>query len=359
MAVPVGLPDHALLTRAREGDSEAFEALYRRHRGAAIRAAHGYSARTQVAEDAVQESFLRILRSTQAGGGPQTEFRAYLATTVRHVIAGWARSERTIASDDLETLAGADTRDSTAPESRLQWHLLTKAFSSLPTRWQEALWLGEVEGVETSELAERWNMSANSAAALSYRAREGLRVAWLDAHVNEGLVPDGCRPYVSDLARYTAGKLTERREQQVREHLDECAYCRGVLVEVGAAALDLKVVLVPVGAVGGLEARRWCRRRPPREGWARGQDHRDSARPARHRRQHDGRGRRDGDRRGREPAGPTGPGGRRRAHGPSRGRHRPHRRRIRRSDRGAERRIRATSPPTAPRIPATLPAPPP
>lgn len=211
-----------------------------------MRAAHGYSSRTQLAEDAVQESFLRILRSTQAGGGPQTEFRAYLATTVRHVIAGWTRADRTIASDELEILAGEDYRPSTAPESRLQWHLLTKAFSSLPTRWQEALWLGEVEGVETSELATRWNMTPNSAAALAYRAREGLRVAWLDAHVNEGLVPDGCRPYVSDLGRYTTGKLTERRSQQVRDHLDDCSYCRAVLLEVGTAALDLKVLLIPV-----------------------------------------------------------------------------------------------------------------
>ncbi|WP_420113829.1 hypothetical protein [Pseudactinotalea sp.] len=40
MAVPVGMPDHALLTRARDGDGEAFEALYRRHHRAATRAAH-------------------------------------------------------------------------------------------------------------------------------------------------------------------------------------------------------------------------------------------------------------------------------------------------------------------------------
>lgn len=246
MAVPVGMPDHALLTRARDGDGEAFEALYRRHHRAATRAAHSYSSRSQLAEDAVQEAFLRILRATQEGGGPQTEFRAYLATTVRHVIAGWTRGERTIASDDLELLAGEDTRDSTTPESRLRWHLLTKAFKSLPTRWQEALWLGEVEGVEPAELAERWNMTPNSAAALTYRAREGLRTAWLDAHVNEGVVPDECRPYVSDLGRYAQDKLTARRTEQVREHLDECDYCPALLLEVGSAALELRVLLLPV-----------------------------------------------------------------------------------------------------------------
>src|SRR5690606_14164455 len=102
-----------------------FEALYKRHHSAATRAAHSYSSRTQLAEDAVQEAFLRILRATQSGGGPQTEFRAYLATTVRHVIAGWVRGERTIATDELEALAGEDTRPSAAPESTLRWHLLT------------------------------------------------------------------------------------------------------------------------------------------------------------------------------------------------------------------------------------------
>lgn len=252
MAVPVGMPDHALLTRARDGDGEAFEALYRRHHRAATRAAHSYSSRSQLAEDAVQEAFMRILHATKEGGGPITEFRAYLATTVRHVIAGWTRGERTIATDELETLAGEDLRDTSKPESRLRWHLLTKAFKSLPTRWQEALWLGEVEGISPAELAERWNMSANSAAALSYRAREGLRTAWLDAHVNEGLVPEDCRPYVSDLSRYTQGKLTDRRETQVRGHLDDCEYCRAVLFEVDAAASELRVLLLPVVLWGGL-----------------------------------------------------------------------------------------------------------
>ncbi|WP_162458442.1 sigma-70 family RNA polymerase sigma factor [Pseudactinotalea terrae] len=246
------MPDHALLTRARDGDGEAFEALYRRHHRAATRAAHSYSSRSQLAEDAVQEAFMRILHATKEGGGPITEFRAYLATTVRHVIAGWTRGERTIATDELETLAGEDLRDTSKPESRLRWHLLTKAFKSLPTRWQEALWLGEVEGISPAELAERWNMSANSAAALSYRAREGLRTAWLDAHVNEGLVPEDCRPYVSDLSRYTQGKLTDRRETQVRGHLDDCEYCRAVLLEVDAAASELRVLLLPVVLWGGL-----------------------------------------------------------------------------------------------------------
>ncbi|GAB2621990.1 hypothetical protein GCM10027067_37490 [Pseudactinotalea suaedae] len=252
MAVPVGMPDHALLTRARDGDGEAFEALYRRHHRAATRAAHSYSSRTQLAEDAVQEAFMRILQATQDGGGPKTEFRAYLATTVRHVIAGWTRGEQTILTDKLEELAGEDTRDSHRPESRLRWHLLTKAFKSLPTRWQEALWLGEVEGVAPAELADRWNMSANSAAALSYRAREGLRTAWLDAHVNEGLVPDECRPFVTDLSRYTQGKLTDRREAQVRSHLEDCDYCRGVLFEVDTAASELRVLLIPVAVWAGL-----------------------------------------------------------------------------------------------------------
>lgn len=249
--MPVGTPDHALLTRARDGDGEAFEALYRRHHRAATRAAHSYSSRGQLAEDAVQEAFLRILNTTRRGGGPENEFRAYLATTVRHVIAGWTRNDQTIASDDLEALAGEDVRDSSAPESRLRWHLLTKAFRSLPTRWQEALWLGEVEGVSVTELAERWNMAPNSASALAYRAREGLRTAWLEAHINEGLVPDGCRPFVTDLGRFAQDKLSERRSVQVREHLDECSYCRAVLLEVGQAASELRVLLLPVVLWGG------------------------------------------------------------------------------------------------------------
>src|SRR6202165_4401297 len=52
----------AVLTRARQGDSEAFRALVERHSRSAFRLAFRMTGNEQDAEDVVQESFLRAYR---------------------------------------------------------------------------------------------------------------------------------------------------------------------------------------------------------------------------------------------------------------------------------------------------------
>ena len=59
------------------------------------------------------------------------------------------------------------------------------AFASLPERWQLVLWHTEVEGQKPAEVGELLGMSANSVSALAYRAREGLRQAFLNSHIAE------------------------------------------------------------------------------------------------------------------------------------------------------------------------------
>lgn len=248
MAIPTGVPDDALLTRARDGDTEAFEVLYHRHHRTARRAAHRYSPRNPLAEDAVQEAFLRILRATQQGAGPRREFAGYVATTVRHVLAGWARADRSVASDDDEDLVD---EQAPGPESRLRWHLLVRSFRSLPTRWQEALWLGEVEGLGVAELAERWDMTPSAASALTYRARDGLRTAWLEAHLATDRFPPSCRPYAVDLARWNRERLGPARSTEVAAHVAGCEDCRGVVAELDGVRRGFGVVLLPVAVWGG------------------------------------------------------------------------------------------------------------
>ena len=52
------------------------------------------------------------------------------------------------------------------------------------------LWHTEVEGQKPADIAPLLGMSANSVSALAYRAREGLRQAFLTQHVGE-LAPAG------------------------------------------------------------------------------------------------------------------------------------------------------------------------
>ncbi|WP_249125248.1 zf-HC2 domain-containing protein [Saccharopolyspora erythraea] len=82
-------------------------------------------------------------------------------------------------------------------------------------------------------------------AALAYRARQGLRMAYLQVHV-AGNPPDGCRPTVDRLGGWTRGSLSGRETDQVREHLDNCERCRGLADELADVNRSLRVFLAPL-----------------------------------------------------------------------------------------------------------------
>src|SRR3981189_1820662 len=75
----------AVLTRARQGDSEAFRALVEQHSRSAFRLAFRMTGNEQDAEDVVQESFLRAYR--HLGG---FEGRADFGTWLYRIVANTA-----------------------------------------------------------------------------------------------------------------------------------------------------------------------------------------------------------------------------------------------------------------------------
>src|SRR6188768_2101966 len=72
----------AVLDRARQGDSEAFQALVERHSRSVFRLAYRMTGNEQDAEDVVQESFLRAFR--QLG---RFESRANFGTWLYRIVA--------------------------------------------------------------------------------------------------------------------------------------------------------------------------------------------------------------------------------------------------------------------------------
>jgi DNA-directed RNA polymerase specialized sigma24 family protein len=76
--------------------------------------------------------------------------------------------------------------------------MIARAFRSLPERWQAVLWHTDIEASGPAEIAWLLGLSANSVAALAYRAREGLRQAYLQMHLSE-VVRQECRPIAGKL----------------------------------------------------------------------------------------------------------------------------------------------------------------
>src|SRR6266545_2474659 len=88
---PGGQSDAALISRVRAGDATAYEPLCERHVAAASALARRLVDGEGAAEDAVAETFIKILGALRRGGGPQAGFRTYLLVALRRTVHDRAR----------------------------------------------------------------------------------------------------------------------------------------------------------------------------------------------------------------------------------------------------------------------------
>ncbi|MFV0129107.1 sigma-70 family RNA polymerase sigma factor [Streptomyces sp. HMX112] len=263
---PVELPpsDSELVRQMRDGDDSAYGELFRRHSPAVRRYARTCCRDADTADDLTAEVFARTLQAVRGGAGPDQAVRAYLLTTVRRVAAAWAGTagrERLV--EDFAVFADQAARSSGVSEEdtvdlpaeiramhEAERSLAMRAFRSLPERWQAVLWHTTVEDESPSEVAPLFGLTPNATAVLAGRAREGLKQAYLQAHVNRALTSGGeCARYADRLGAYARGGLRTRAERGLRKHLAECVQCRlaaGELQQVNAGI----PALLPVAVIG-------------------------------------------------------------------------------------------------------------
>ncbi|MFC9130257.1 sigma-70 family RNA polymerase sigma factor [Streptomyces sp. NPDC057099] len=263
---PRDLPpaDTELIDRMRSGDDTAYEELYRRHAQAVRRYARTCCHDAYTADDLTAEVFARMLQAVRGGSGPQHAVRAYLLTSVRRVAASWTRSaRREQLVDDFAVFAaqsarGPDGSDGDTLElgadvramHQAERSMAMQAFRSLPERWQAVLWHTEVEDESPSEVATLFGLDANGTRVLASRAREGLKQAYLQAHVSATLSGDEeCARYADQLGTYARGRLRTRAERGLRKHLDECAKCRLAASQIAEVAGGIPAA-VPVAVLG-------------------------------------------------------------------------------------------------------------
>lgn len=244
--------DETLVANARSGDQGAFAELWRRHYRSGARVARQFTSSID-ADDLVSEAYTRIYQRVLAGGGPSGAFRPYLYTTIRNLASSWGAASRDVQVDDIQDFEDPATIDDPAAVA-LDRTLTARAFRSLPERWQSVLWYTEVEGMDPHEVAPILGMSANGVAALSYRAREGLRKAWLQAHVSEPGASEACKWTMSRLGEAARHSLTAREQEKISEHLKTCTKCAIVSEEVEEVGSHLAMVMLPLilgGVAGG------------------------------------------------------------------------------------------------------------
>ena len=254
--------DAELITAVRGGTIRAYGLLYARHVQVARNLARQLARTPVEADDLVSDAFAKVLAVLRAGGGPDSAFRAYLFTALRHTAYDKTRRDRRIdLAGDVEAVPGVD-RLTAVPfhdtaVSRLDRSPAATAFADLPENWQAVPWHLEVEGQTPAWVAPLLGLTANGVSALAYRAREGPRKAYAQAHVVRDPA-ESCRATVAKLEAWTQDGLSKRDSVQVEAHLDGCADCQALTAELADVNGALRAVIAPlvlgVGATGYLAA---------------------------------------------------------------------------------------------------------
>ncbi|MFJ3173570.1 RNA polymerase sigma factor [Streptomyces roseus] len=251
---------------AGDDDPAVCECLYRRHSAAAFACARRCSRSPQDAEDLVSEAFVRTLQAVRSGAGPQEEWRPYLLSVVRRTAGEWrARAGRTVLTADIEAWCrpGPDGDD---PQHRLldgeDRRLVARSFQALPERWKAVLWHTLVEDDCPHPVPLLLGITPSAVTSLAFRAREGLREAYLRAHLDPA-ADDLCRHYGSLLGVVIRRRGSTPRGRDLARHLAVCRSCSHAYAEL----LDLDAALragaesaVLVGLQGGP-----AKSRPPRD----------------------------------------------------------------------------------------------
>lgn len=244
------MDEPALLSQLRAGQDSAFGGLFELHAPAVRRLAMGIARDRSEAEDITAEAFFRVLRAIKRGNGPTDNVRGYLLTVARRVAWEWhgASHDVPVTDDELTSRTGASEFSASRTA---EYTLITRAFTSLPERWRTVLWQTEVEGAKPAVVAPDLGLSPNATAALARRARQGLRAAYLQAHLATHKSDNRCRSVLEKLGGYTAGSVTGAEASRISTHLVGCSRCQATHDELRDVCFSLRADAGAIALVTG------------------------------------------------------------------------------------------------------------
>jgi len=168
--------DHARVTAAIAGDTEAFEALYRRYAARIHALCLRMTGSRGAAEDCVQETFVRAWQNLDRFEG-RSGFGTWLHRIAVNTVLVWQRSESRRPSGHLAAVDGESTdpwgADPHAVDAGLDLEL-ERAIASLPEGARNVLVLHAVGGFSHEETAALLGVAIGTSKAQLHRARRLL-----------------------------------------------------------------------------------------------------------------------------------------------------------------------------------------
>ncbi|MEO7996449.1 MAG: RNA polymerase sigma factor [Gemmatimonadaceae bacterium] len=165
------MTDAELVTRTRNGDSEAFSQLVARYYDGCWRFAYRMMGERADVEDVIQETFLRAYLAL-ARYDERDQFRGWLfrilTNQCRNALTSRGRRGRRFIQDEVAIESAAAPPD--GPPTGIQDVALTRALAQLDPAQREALLLKYAEGLEYTEMSA---MTGVGESALKMRVKRG------------------------------------------------------------------------------------------------------------------------------------------------------------------------------------------
>ena len=220
--------DAQLTSLIRQGNQEAFAALYERHKGL-VNAIARASPRER-AEDIAQDTWTSAYRALSRPGQPIDHAGPWLATIARNVARDRFRRDvrqREVADDDIVASAPAAGGVESALEGKHNVGRLLGAIDELPEEQRVIVNLREFGGLTYKQIAEQLGKPESTIEAALFRARRKMAKEY--AELDSGR---RCRTVQSQLL--TGRQLSAMERRRLTRHLGRCATCERVARLEGA-----------------------------------------------------------------------------------------------------------------------------
>ncbi|MFE7506828.1 sigma-70 family RNA polymerase sigma factor [Promicromonospora sp. NPDC057488] len=238
------MSDEQLLADVRAGRDEAFGELYERYQRTAAGIARHVVGAGPTVDDVVAEAFTSLLAAVRNGGGPSSNVRSYLLTTVRNTAIGVLRAQGRAVPAEAE-LIDRPHHDPDAVLLADDDRRVRQAFAALPPAWRRVLWYVDVHDLPPARVAPLLDVSPNAVSSLARRARARLRREYLQSHQDR--VAPGCEDYAPHLARYVEQTLAVPVHHRVEAHVLGCVFCTAAVDQMRDLKRRMRVLLLPFG----------------------------------------------------------------------------------------------------------------
>ncbi len=166
--------DDALIQQFKDGNMEAFNALYRRHLASVYNRVR-YVIPTEDVEDVTQEVFIATLKSLPSFRG-ESRFSTWLRTLTNHKIAEYYRKRnRKQEAPQVPLLEGDRYGDGSNAHALEERVAIQRALRQLPQSYQEIILLRFAEDLQFNEIAELNGQNLEAVKSLFRRALAALR----------------------------------------------------------------------------------------------------------------------------------------------------------------------------------------